>query len=69
MAANLESEFPDTEFVRLCNVYCRHMALITLEKIHLALSTMDDPYVVQVDPELSRRALHPIQRMLNLPAG
>jgi quinolinate synthase len=67
MAANLESEFPGTEFARLCNVFCEHMARITLTKIRDALTTMAPPYVVEIDEDLRRRALGPIQRMLELP--
>jgi quinolinate synthase len=66
MAANLESEFPGTEFVRLCNVFCRHMARIRLEKIRDALATFAPRYQVEVDPALRRRALRPIQRMLEV---
>ena len=66
MAANLESEFPGTEFVRLCNVYCRHMALITLAKIRDALTTMAPSYVVEIQEDLRRRALRPIEKMLAL---
>jgi quinolinate synthase len=67
MAANLESEFPGTEFARLCNVFCEHMARITLTKIRDALTTMAPPYVVEIDEDLRLRALGPIQRMLELP--
>jgi quinolinate synthase len=67
MAANLESEFPETEFARLCNVFCKHMALISLTGIRDALTTMAPPYVIEIDEDLRRRALGPIQRMLDLP--
>ncbi len=66
MAANLEGEYPLTEFVRLCNVFCRHMARIRLERIRDALASLDPAYRVEVDERLRRRALIPIQRMLDL---
>jgi quinolinate synthase len=66
MAANLENEFPQTEFIRLCNVYCEHMARIQPEKILAALSSQGDEYQVTLDEKLRERALAPIQRMLDL---
>ncbi|MFQ5719549.1 MAG: quinolinate synthase [Acidobacteriota bacterium] len=68
MAANLRTEFPQTEFVRLCNVFCRHMALIRLDKILAALRTQDPEYEVIIDDSLRRRALQPIRKMLALAA-
>ena len=67
MAANLESEFPQTEFVRACSVYCSHMRQITLDGILSALETEDpERHEVTVDEAVRVRALKPIQRMLEL---
>ena len=67
MAANLEGEFPQTEFVRTCQIYCSHMRRITLDGILSALET-EDPvkHEVTVDEQVRIRALKPIQRMLEL---
>ena len=67
MAANLQSEFPQTEFIRQCNVYCQHMRKISLPKILSALETEDkDKHEVFVDEEIRKKALIPIQRMLEI---
>jgi quinolinate synthase len=65
MAANLENEFPQTEFIRLCNVFCEHMARIQLEKILEALDSEGPEYRVTLDEDLRRKALRPIQAMLD----
>jgi len=67
MSANLEGEFPQTEFVRTCQIFCSHMGQITLDGILSALET-EDPikHEVTVDPKVRMRALKPIQRMLAL---
>ena len=64
MAANLQLEFPQTEFIRQCNVYCQHMRKITLPKILAALEN-EEPEVF-VDEEIRKKALVPIQRMLKV---
>jgi quinolinate synthase len=61
MSDNVAAEYPDTEFVRPCNL-CPHMKRITLEKILHSLQTMT--VEVTVDPEISRRAKRAIDRML-----
>jgi len=66
MAANLQSEFPQTEFIRQCNVYCQHMRKISLPKILSALETEGEEYEVFVDEEIRKKALIPIQRMLEI---
>ncbi|MBI4439956.1 quinolinate synthase NadA [Candidatus Woesearchaeota archaeon] len=67
MAANLAAEFPQTEFVRQCNVYCRHMRKITLNGILSALETEDpEKHEIFVDEEVRLKALKPIQRMLGI---
>ena len=67
MAANLESEFPHTEFVRACAVYCSHMRQITIDGMLSALET-EDPvrHEITVNEQVRVRALKPIQRMLEL---
>lgn len=68
MTANLRSQFPATEFVRMCNVFCRHMAMIRLEKVVEALRTEGPEFEVTVGEELRLLALRPITRMLALVA-
>ena len=57
-------EFPQTEFIRQCNVYCQHMRKITLPKILAALEN-EEPEVF-VDEDIRKKALIPIQRMLKV---
>ncbi|HEY0939715.1 MAG TPA: quinolinate synthase NadA [Steroidobacter sp.] len=63
MADNVCSAFPETEFVRPCNL-CPHMQRITLRNIHDCLENLtpqiDVPHAVAVD---ARRS---VQRMLDL---
>ena len=67
MAANLEGEFPLTDFVRTCQIYCTHMRRITLDGILSALETEDpEKHEITVDEGIRVRALKPIQRMLEL---
>lgn len=67
MAANLESEFPETEFVKVCRIFCQHMQQIKIDGILSALET-EDPvkHEVTIDADIRERALHPINRMLEL---
>lgn len=68
MAANLESEFPDTEFVKACVVFCSHMRRITLDGILSALETEDPTeHEVTVEESIREKALIPIRRMLDMP--
>ena len=60
----LQVEFPDTEFVRPCNL-CPHMKKITLPKILHALETMT--VEVTVDPAIAARAKKSVERMLAVP--
>ncbi|MDP3639957.1 MAG: quinolinate synthase [Nanoarchaeota archaeon] len=64
MAANLQNEFPQIDFVRTCAIACQHMAKITLDKIVKCLET-EQPEVT-VPEEIRRRALKPIERMLQI---
>lgn len=61
MSDNLVSQFPQTEFVRPCNL-CPHMKRITLEKIARSLETMQSP--IEIDPHLATRARRAVERML-----
>jgi quinolinate synthase len=61
MSDNVAVEFPETEFVRPCNL-CPHMKRITLPKIHRALLRME--HRVEVDPEVGARARRAVERML-----
>jgi len=61
MSDNLVSQFPETEFVRPCNL-CPHMKRITLHKIMRSLETMQVP--VEIDPALAQRARLAVERML-----
>lgn len=67
MAANLASEFPEVEFIQSCNVFCQHMRKITLEKILYSLE--HEVHEVHVDPEIAKRAVIAINRMLQVPSG
>lgn len=61
MSDNLVSQFPETEFIRPCNL-CPHMKRITLQKIVRSLETMQVP--VEIDPALAARARTAVERML-----
>ena len=66
MADNVCSAFPETEFVRPCNL-CPHMQRITLRNIHDCLEQLtpqiDVPHAIGID---ARRS---VQRMLDLDAA
>jgi quinolinate synthase len=66
MADNVAVEFPQTEFVRPCNL-CPHMKRITLPKILRALVAME--HRVEVDAEVAARARRAVQRMLAVGRG
>ncbi|MBX3172689.1 MAG: quinolinate synthase NadA [Candidatus Eremiobacteraeota bacterium] len=61
MSDNLVSQFPQTEFIRPCNL-CPHMKRITLQKIVRSLETMQVP--VEIEPTLAARARTAVERML-----
>lgn len=61
MSDNLVSQFPQTEFVRPCNL-CPHMKRITLEKIAHSLETLTFP--VEIEPALAQKARQAVERML-----
>lgn len=66
MSDNVAVEFPETEFVRPCNL-CPHMKAITLPKILHALQTMT--VEVTVDPAIAERAKKSVERMLAVPVA
>jgi quinolinate synthase len=61
MSDNVAVEFPNTHFVRPCNL-CPHMKRITLDKILHALQTMTTE--VTVDPFIAARARAAVEAML-----
>lgn len=62
MTANLAAEYPQVDFVRMCQIYCQHMRKITLSKILYSLE--HDVYEVTVPEDIAMRARVPIDRML-----
>lgn len=61
MSDNVAAACPDVEFVRPCNL-CPHMKRNSLEKILVALQTMQ--HEVSVDPAVATRARAAVTRML-----
>ena len=66
MSDNVAVQFPQTEFVRPCNL-CPHMKRITLPKILRALETME--HRVEVEPAVAVRARRAVERMLAVGRG
>ncbi len=66
MADNVAVQFPETEFVRPCNL-CPHMKRITLPKILHALQATE--HRVEVDPMVGERARRAVERMLAVGRG
>jgi quinolinate synthase len=66
MADNVAVQFPQTEFVKPCNL-CPHMKRITLPKILHALQAME--HRVEVEPEVAVRARRAVERMLAVGRG
>ena len=63
MASNIESEVPDVEFIKPCNL-CPHMKRITLPNILESLVYMREE--IHVDPLIAERARLAVERMVNL---
>ncbi len=63
MSDNVAVEYPDTEFVRPCNL-CPHMKRITLPKILRSLQAME--HAVTVEPDIAARARRAVERMLEI---
>jgi len=61
MSDNVAQQFPDTEFVRPCNL-CPHMKRNTLAKIRRSLETLT--HEVTIDPSVADRARAAVDRML-----
>jgi quinolinate synthase len=66
MADNVAVQFPETEFVKPCNL-CPHMKRITLPKILHALQAME--HRVEVEPVVAERARRAVERMLAVGRG
>ena len=66
MSDNVAVHFPETEFVRPCNL-CPHMKRITLPKILRALQTLEHP--VEVAPDVAARARRAVEQMLAVGRG
>jgi quinolinate synthase len=66
MADNVAVRFPETEFVRPCNL-CPHMKRITLPKILHALQSLE--HRVEVEPAVAERARRAVERMLGVGRG
>lgn len=66
MASNVAVRFPDTEFVRPCNL-CPHMGQITLRRIYESLVHMK--HEVEVPAEVAGRARAAVERMLAVGRG
>ena len=63
MSDNIAVENPEVKFIRPCNL-CPHMKRITLPAILDSLLELKEE--VCVEPEIAKRALKPIERMINL---
>ncbi len=63
MADNVQTELPEVEFVRPCNL-CPHMKRITLPKILDSLVYMKEE--VMVDPAVAEKARRSVERMIHL---
>jgi quinolinate synthase len=66
MAANVSVNFPNTEFVKPCNI-CPHMNRITLPGIYESLRDMK--FEITIPPEVADRAKVAVDRMLAVGRG
>jgi quinolinate synthase len=66
MSDNVAVEFPETEFIRPCNL-CPHMKRISLPGILRSLQEME--HRVEVEPEVAERARAAVERMLEVGRG
>ncbi|MBN1685133.1 MAG: quinolinate synthase NadA [Spirochaetales bacterium] len=62
MGDNIAAARPDKELLRLCSIRCPHMAEITLEDTLASLEK--NRYLVELDEDIRRRALKPVERMI-----
>ena len=63
MSDNIAVEFPDTEFIRPCNL-CPHMKKISLRNIYQTLETMEPEIIIPV--KIAAAARRSVQRMLEI---
>lgn len=63
MSDNVAADYPEIEFIKPCHE-CPHMKKINLQNILESLQNLTER--VEVDPEISKRARKPIERMLEL---
>ena len=63
MSDNVAVEFPQTEFIRPCNL-CPHMKRITLPKILRSLETLQNQVVIE--PAVAEKARRAVERMLHV---
>lgn len=63
LADNLRLRFPDTEFIKPCNL-CPYMKRITLPRIHACLRELSPE--VQVPADIAARARRALERMLEV---
>jgi quinolinate synthase len=66
MSDNVAVQFPQTQFVRPCNL-CPHMKRITLPRILHALQALE--HRVEVEPRVADRARRAVERMLEVGRG
>ena len=62
MGDNIAAAQPHKELLRLCSIRCPHMAEITLEDTLASLEK--NRYVIELDEDIRRRALKPVERMI-----
>lgn len=65
MADNICTGFPETEFLRPCNL-CPHMQRVTLPRIHAALTHLHP--AIELPPAVALAARGCVQRMLDIAA-
>ena len=64
MGDNIAAANPDKEMLRLCSVRCPHMNQITLEDTLESLQK--EQFEIFIDEDVRRRALRPVERMLEI---
>ena len=63
MSDNVAVEFPDTNFIRPCNL-CPHMKRITLPKILNCLQNFE--FEIKIDDDISSKAYSSVKRMIEI---
>jgi len=64
MAENIVAENPEKNLVRVCDIKCPHMKLITLEETFNSLKYMR--YEIEVPEEIRKKAQKAVDRMLEI---